>query len=301
MKGKIFILSIAIFFTTSCSTSLNRARILSNGDINYQKNTRKDRVLSIKNGDTLYSDSLRCISKHGKLGKKPDIAVARTIDKTGKVFPAIGQKESTALSEMVSHALSKTGMFEILDIPLSSDTMLTSRSSVATFPHIKDLINKNPGLYGALSAFPAGVLFRSDNYISGALVQYDESSDVPYDNYLTSLNIEPLEVSQQNTVIKIGIILRMINSSSSRLTTINAKPMSVMMTNRLLAIRKDINLFKIISLKNREFNYVVNASDPKHYAVYEMIEKAIFDLISTPTKLKETCGLKNTVFKKAGV
>ena len=291
----VVLLSALSMFLSGCTT-LSDARLLSDKDKKTRDQLREHRVFSIESGDTLYSKSLQCLgSLKPDVKVKPNITVSRILDKTGKVFPDVGQEASTALSDMVMNALAKARVFEVTETPLEASTNHGTRVDITNMP----LIQNNPVLIGQASVLPVGVLFPSDAFISGALIQYDESSDISRDNNFLSLGIDLLSYNKQVTVIKIGLHLRMLNSRSGKVTTINGKPMSLIATNRLLSMRKGLNLYKIISSENREIDYVVETSDPTHYAVYEMVEKTVFDLVAGSFGGLEQCSPKRTLLTKS--
>lgn len=123
------------------------------------------------------------------------ISVANIYDKTGKVF----DRESTAISEMVAHALLYNYGIKLVDIPFGNNWSNSRYNPLNENSRSTDA-NKNIALLSSNTGF-AGVVFPSDMYISGALVQYDQTpSTYPFGTRL-SVNLDPLDTSAETQTL----------------------------------------------------------------------------------------------------
>lgn len=228
-------------------------------------------------------------------------SVSPIYDKTAKVFPA----DSTAISEMVAHALSYNNAIRYIDTPFNS-SWEWSRAG-------KTNIQGNPSL---------GSVFPSDRYISGALVQYDE--DLPIlNNKFNSFrfSVDPLIINKNTQVITIGLTLRIADKTGSmhflgfnnidlKNPIVNSKnpneinyrnlgmtdysPSSVYLENTFFINNTGLDLFEITSNRNYGGSISIRTSDPKMYAVREMVERGVYELLlsTLPNKMLIGGGLE---------
>lgn len=128
-------------------------------------------------------------------------------------------------------------------------------------------------------------------YISGALVQYDQTpSTHPFGTRL-SVNLDPLDTSAETETITVGIVLRAISSSDGLIldngkkinnTTIDkttAERASVYVQNTYFVKKIGFNLFEIKSRRLYGGNFTVEVSDPTNYVIKEMAEAGIYSLL----------------------
>ncbi len=243
------------------------------------KEIAKQRSGSVADNETYFTDRLRCIGQ-GKAIKELAlrVAVGPIYDKTTKVFPA----GSTAISDLVLNALSYVSGIRIVETPLSGDISesrvnLLSRNYVYLAKPIKDNIAVAAN---RLSHLPFGVLYPSQLYIAGALVQYDEGTETATPEL--RLDIDALTASRSVETMTIGLHLRLINSGDGEILSNRAKGKrgSVLLSNKFYKIRTNASLFRLISAKQYGIDYSVVVADPKQYAVQEMVEKGVAELLS---------------------
>lgn len=218
-------------------------------------------------------------------------AVNPIYDKTGKVY----SPDSTALSELVAHALSYNSAVKYKDTPFNFDWSW-SRAKYT-----------NPG--GQLSL---GNLVNADRYITGALVQYDEGLPVTDKALMENIriSIDPVSFDKRVKVITVGIVLRTINSNTGEMLlkgynhieplynenrdAANIKfknfesisPSSVYIQNTFFVKQIGSSMFEIISKRNYGGSISIETSDPKTYAIREMVERGVYELLlrSLPEK-----------------
>ncbi len=255
---------------------------------------QKARVINIKKGNTYYSKKLSCLGNYfygnnkqffetadGKTNYQSLIrfTVAPIYDKTAKVYPA----RSTALSELVINALSKIKGLSIVEIPLGYD-LYQSRNNFGltgnSLPY-----GPNAPFFSGVQKPPAGVLFPTQYYISGALVQYDERNETG--NKDLAANLKYVTAKRDIEKITVGIQLRLVDAASGKVT-INPQtnlPNSIYLKNDLWKIANGINFFRIISSSPWGVDYSVETSDPLQYSVNEIIERGVYDLFKTVASL----------------
>lgn len=236
------------------------------------------RTKNIKSNDTVYTKSLQCygtvINQYIKLGKKPKViktisfAVNDIFDKTGKVYPAT----STALSDMVLHAVAKMNLVNVYDY--ESSTIRSRVNYVAsTYPNHKSW-KKKPLV---LREIPVGVLKPSAYTISGALTQFDER-----ENKRFNIDIDVIGYNNKFKTTDVAIDLRLVNSSRGLivLPTDTSKSISVSLTNRLITASHDGDYFKLINGDDYGLSYFHEINDPKYYALREIVELGVLRLFS---------------------
>ncbi len=215
------------------------------------------------------------------------VSVANIYDKTGKVF----KEGSTAISEMVAHALSYNYGIKLVDIPFGRDWS-TSRHNPLSGKN-SAILKTSPTLLSSNTGF-TGVVFPSDMYISGALVQYDEVPAIKPFGTRISANIDPVDLSTQTRTITVGMVLRAVDSTSSLILD-NANPndkrngerASVYVQNTYFVKKVGLNMFEIKSKRLYGGDVTVEVSDPATYAVKEMTEAGIYELLKKTIRPNE--------------
>lgn len=229
------------------------------------------------------------------------ISVAPIYDKTEKVFP----KDSTALSELVTHALSYNHAVSVVDTPFNSDSAHISRVSIDN-----KMLGNSIG-----SAIPA------DMFIDGAIVQYDEGDARPALSQ-AALNLRAVQINRNVNTITVGLTLRLVQTNNGVIhhnkyvhkkndvhkkdlddhdytvepeiggKTHTPKPQSIYLQNTFFVKRIQGGITRIIGSKYWGINGSVDVEDPKMYAVREMVEKGIYELLDgalpTYSKNKES-------------
>lgn len=224
------------------------------------------------------------------------MSVANIYDKTGKVFP----EKSTAISEMVAHALSYNYGVKLVDIPFD-EYWNTSRANPIQLNENKETLKQSPSLLSPSTGF-AGVVFPADMYISGALVQYDEIPATKPFGTRISVNIDPFDASTETRTINVGMILRVVGANSRILDNSNPKEResgeraSVYVQNTYFVKKIGANIFEVKSRRLYGGNITVEVADPATYVVKEMTEAGVYELFKKmlrPTEIskeqKEQC------------
>lgn len=208
------------------------------------------------------------------------VSVAEIYDKTGKVF----DKSSTAISEMVAHALSYNYGIKLVDIPFTDNWSTSRYNPIKDTRHSGETFTKSPALF-------AGSVFLSDMYISGALVQYDElPASKPFGTRV-SINLDPIDLSNDTRTITVGMILRAVGSNDALILD-NAKRNDDGTTNKITGERAStyvqntyfvkkigVNMFEVQSKRLYGGNITVEVSDPATYVIKEMVEAGVYDLL----------------------
>jgi len=287
-KGLFF---FSLLFISSCSTvDLNKMRSSDKKNISKLKQISYQRTATITEGDTLYSNSLRCLSRNyfkapqvfdsktgKKIDKRLDITVARMLDKTGELYPhspSDSANSSTAISDITMNALSKMKeSFNVIDAPLGS--VINTRVNILSpknpvFKHIQKVDS------GAVTALPIGFLYPTQTYISGALVMYDKGTELDGDTKDFKVGVDPVSFSRSIETITLGLNLKMVNSETGRIVDDG----SIILNNKLRVIKSSGNFFKVISDNARIIDFSNYIADPKHYAIMEIVEKGIFSLMA---------------------
>lgn len=301
MDSRLFITALTVASISGCvAPDLNEIRIEDRQHKWERESIGDARAKLITENESIYSDQLEClghvIRKAIASSKKdyPRISVDQILDKTGKVYPT----NSTALSDIVINSLTKMSGFEVVETPLSQYGTSESRNNLvsANYP-IPDVLKKNAmSAMGRSSTLPLGILFPSTYYITGALVQYDEGTEIDDAFPSTSVDIDVFKLQSNTSIVTTGIQLRLINSETGDVVTNTArsKSASVLLSNRFYRTRLNANLFHLVHTDAYGIDYDVVVSDPKHYAVQEIIEKAVVELLSTelPDIVLKSCGVR---------
>lgn len=217
-----------------------------------------------------------------RIGTK--FAVANIYDKTGKVY----SPQSTALSEMVQHALSYNKAISVVDTPYGDAFNYSRYNPLHTKSLAKQHVEKSLNLLSNTYGF-AGVVFPSDMYLSGALVEYDEQTVVKPYGTKVSINIDPLSLDSSTKTITIGLILRAVDSNNSVLqdnSLLKEKSVddksnkaSVYLQNTFFVKKIGADVFEVKSKRLYGGKYGVEVADPINYAVREMIEDATYQVL----------------------
>lgn len=206
-------------------------------------------------------------------------SVSPIYDKTGKVFAS----DSSAISDMVSHALTYNSAIRFIDTPFNSDSTFSRANVIST------------------SNQSIGSVFKADRYINGALVQFDEGTPLSNLSLAESakLSIDPVDISNGTKILTVGIVLRMLNSKGEMIFTgfndiqtisdgqgfnvklnnvIDYSPASIYLQNTFFVKQVSADIFEISSKRGYGFNISFSTSDPKTFAVREMVERGIYEL-----------------------
>lgn len=235
-------------------------------------------------------DFQRNVANFRQGGNFTSYAVSKIYDKTEKIY----SQNSTALSELVAHALSYNPAIKYKDSPFHSGWYDSQTRIVNT--------NQQSSI---------GSLINADRYISGALVQYDEGLPISHkDLNGFRVSVDPVGFDKRTKVITVGLVLRSVGSKNGEMLlrgfnrvkpisandnklinvqfddfeSVNAS--SVFVQNTFLVKQIGVNAFEIVSKRNYGGSVSIETSDPKTYAVREMVEKAVYDLLlkSLPEK-----------------
>lgn len=278
--------SLFLFSTllVGCSSiDLKEQRLSDLNDENKEiiaENT-KIRSSAVEENETFFTKNLRCIGNNLDSEGVKRISVGPIYDKTAKVFP-LG---STAISDMVINALSQVKNFNVVDTPLSGD-ISESRVNFMDdyYYHFGKITKEQVGnLAGKMNHVPFGVLFPSDYYITGALVRYDEGTEIK--NPTINLNIDAFTAKREVRVITAGLHLRLISSKDGEIATKHSKGArgSVLLSSKYYKITLDASLFRLID-SGYGIRYSVDVADPQHYVIQEMVEKGVSDLLFAFTR-----------------
>lgn len=205
--------------------------------------------------------------------------VAPIYDKTGKIFTP----GTTALSEFVAHALSYNQAINVIDTPYNDPHPNSSRVKISNLQ--------------SLQLQSIGHAFPTHFFISGALVQYDEG-DVKRDVNSASLNLRSVQLRGNLQRITVGLVLRLVDSSNGMIDYSrflhqdndgsyklignqdgNHKSNSIYLENTFFVQSMGGGLNRIISSKHWNIDIHTSVADPKNYAVREMVEKGVYELL----------------------
>ena len=219
----------------------------------------RERVLRIYK----YTDDYKDGSKLRK------ISVAPIYDKTEKIFPST----STALSEIVAHALSHNTAINVIDTPYNVEDSSISRV----------IVHQSQGQ-------SIGKSIPANMFVSGALVQYDEGDAKPYLDYL-DVSLNTVSLSKDIKSITVGLVLRLVQTADGAInhskfldrTEISDfyqnPPNSIFLENTFFVQNVNGGVLRIIGSKHWGINGSIGVSDPKTYAVREMVDYAIYELL----------------------
>ena len=307
MLGKqIVVLSISIFILTGCATrDIKKLRRVDQGK---EFRLNKDRALNIRYNDTAYSKALRdygialrkyfftlgfhqqCINKEDK--KCIDgilIGIDNIYDKTGKVFGV-----QDGVSDMVLGAFLKLSVFPMvnLDRPSTYGNINVRENLFSGGYSNSEKYTKNPQI---ISQLPLGVLKPTDYYVSGALLQYDkkEANKLNFD-------VKYLSAGRNFDIIDVALDLRVVDSSIGVIAMPEPKLKSayISLQNRVVSTSINGEYFKLIHDDAFGMNISHEIGDPTQYAIREIVELAVLELVSKLTLFDwKKLGLKETVDK----
>lgn len=297
MKKIQYILGCFSLLLISCS-SITNPRIVADSEAK----EAIARSLNISNNDTLYSDSLRCfgrqINHFLKEGEYQRLKVALfsiddIYDKTEKLYP----KNSTAMSDLVLSALNKMSVFLVYDYETGSYERSKINYISSSYPRTpgqttQDVIQALV-LGGLVPNQPIGVLKPADFIINGALTQYDMIESNSLD-----LDLDVVGYSQKLNIIDVGIDLRLVDANTGIIVVdidSGENTSSIYLKNRLITSKNnDAGFFKVINSKKFGVNLDYSVSDPQYYAVRELVELGVLELISKLISIpwKEYCSLE---------
>ncbi|HFU74834.1 MAG TPA: hypothetical protein ENK66_01170 [Arcobacter sp.] len=258
----------------------------------------KDRAFNIRYNDTAYSQALEVYGGYlrshlaedmGLSAEKIDrlrIGVDNIYDKTGKVF---GDKDG--ISDMVLASFAKLNLFPMVNLNRPStygNINIPENLFSGKYKNHKTYV-KNPGL---ISQLPVGVLKPTDYYIAGALLQYDKKTQNK-----TTLDIKYASFGRDFDVIDVALDLRVVNSRLGIIPmpdSSGGKSSYVSLQNRVISFSLNGEYFKLIHDDAYGINISHEIGDPTQYAVREIVELAVLELVSKWTHFdwKETDAIR---------
>lgn len=267
------------------------------------------RAQTISDGETFYGKKLACLSdmhkdffaaqtaaavQAGQLqgNGRFRMAISPIRDKTGKIFDI----NSTVLSDMVMDAVAKFKHFDVLETPMAPDGLTDSRNNFLdpryTMP--AGIVQNFSATMTSLQHLPVGVIFPSNYYISGAIIQYDEDSVIPPQRDI-SADIYQYQFQRRADALTTTINLRLVDSWTGAVVRIAGSDelASVNLTNTFYKIQTQHNFFRLIGTKDYGIDYSVTVGDPKTAVVKEMVDKGVYQLLDKFLKpyqvRKESC------------
>lgn len=299
MKMKYLVSLCAILLSGCATTQLQHLH--NQEDPLIKQKINKARSLKIRNGETVYSKKLECLgdkffakAKHhfsnpdgslnyAALKKTMTISVAPILDKTQKVYPA----NSTAISDLVINALHKIKGFAVVETPLDSTDIAQSRNNFGAESSFQFANENISYMLHSIHRPPIGIVFPTRYYITGALIQYDDTTEIGNKNL--NMNMKYVTGKSNVSQISIGLNLRLIDASTgtANINIKTNKTTNVFLQNDLWKISNGINFFRIISTSPWGIDYSVNTADPVHYAVNEIVERGVYDLMKPQLGLTE--------------
>ncbi|KLT72781.1 hypothetical protein PL75_06815 [Neisseria arctica] len=286
--------ALALSACTTTDLELSRAHYRSEKSLQKQQKVADERSKQISTDRTFYGKKLECLSnlhkdffdaqtiaaqKSGQLknNSRFRMSVAPIRDKTGKIFDT----NSTVLSDMVMDSLVHFKHFDVLETPLSPDGLADSRNNFLDprYGMQPGIIQNFAATMTTLQHLPIGVLFPSNYYISGAIIQYDESDVLPSKRSIAA-DIYQYQFRHDVSMITTTINLRLIDSWTGAIVRTQTGDLaSINLTNAIYTIKTGNNFFRLIGTKDYGLDYSVEVSDPKTAAIKEMIDKGVYELL----------------------
>ncbi len=281
IKNKIMGLTLlAIFFDGCSSHNIKKVREVNQSE---EYTIAQDRVLNIRYNETAYSKALEVYGERLKKYLTSDrnmpkkdieklrLGVDNIYDKTGKVF-----QEQDAISDMVLGAFTKLNLFPMVNINKVAvngnfniqEDLLSKRYKYS------DTYANDPTL---ISQLPIGVLKPTNHYVAGALLQYDSRKVNE-----TNIDAKYLSFGRNFEVIDVALDLRLVDSQLGVIAIPdNGKSSYVSLQNRVITTMSvNGEYMKLINESPYGIKISHNIGDPTQYAVREIVELAVLELVS---------------------
>ncbi|RKZ80250.1 MAG: hypothetical protein DRR19_23900 [Candidatus Parabeggiatoa sp. nov. 1] len=237
-------------------------------------NIKEPKVHVTKNV-TMYTGNLKCLGKQIKKSDqafKVTAAVGKIQDKTGKA-KGLGKPLTQAASDMALTALSRLNAMDIV-APIDTNDLL----------HLNiEKHNPTPTKLELKRQGNIGGTFKSQFYLTGAITEYNEDLGEKSGGLDIFRKYLDLGISGSDEVFSVAMDLRLVGSTTGTLLKNQKQELLALSLKNDIHV-KDFNgvLFRIFNAgleKGGGINYGFRISDPKHLAVREIIEKAVFILI----------------------
>lgn len=231
----------------------------------------------VKENVTMYTGDLKCL---GKLIKKSNqdfkatAAVNRILDKTGKAEGVGGKPLTQAASDMALTALSEINAIKLIGVIDTTDIGPLSIPKMKPTDEEKDL----------LSIGNIGSIYSSHFFLTGSISEYNDD-DIGEKSWGIDLFRKYLDFwfSGSDKIHTVAMDLRLVGSKTGTiLIAENGELLNISLKNEIHVREFDGGFFRIFNaaLENGGgIDYASRISNPKHLAVREIIEKAIFILI----------------------
>ena len=217
------------------------------------------------------------------------IGIDNIYDKTGKVFGV-----QDGVSDMVLGAFLKLSVFPMvnLDKPSTYGNINVRENLLSSKNEYSSSYAQNPQIIANL---PLGVLKPTSYYVAGALIQYDkkEANKLNFD-------IKYLSAGRNFDIIDVALDLRAIDSKLGviAMPEPELKSAYVSLQNRVVTTSINGEYFKLIHDDAFGINISHEIGDPTQYAVREIVELAVLELVSKLSSFDwKKLGLEETVNK----
>jgi len=272
MKNGLKVFAVGTLVLSSC-TNLHRPI-----DVAELTNDNLSRAENIRVNETVFSQSLVCFGEYLKAELPESLieslsdrfaGISPIRDKTGRVYPAT----STAVSDMVAHALAKTGLIRVIDIVDSQEDRI---NDFTTFSKIdsksKTVLESTPQL---IPAIPKGFLYQPFFHFAGAITEFNERESTNLDAEIKFFGFD-----YNSNVIDVALDLRIISSSDGSIGISDRGPNTISVANRLIFVGTEFDYFRIINDDAYRGQFAYQIGDPRFYAVRELAEYATLELLS---------------------
>ncbi len=225
----------------------------------------------------MYTSDLKCL---GKLIEKSDqafkatAAVGRIKDKTGK-SEGMGQPLTQAASDMALTAFSKLNAIKLIGVIDTTDIGPLDIPKTKPTDEEKDLLIRGGNL---------GSIYSSHFFLAGSISEYNDE-DIGEKSWGLDFFRKYLDFwfSGSDKIQTVAMDLRLVGSKTGTiLITEKGELLATSLKNEIHIREFDGGVFRIFNAAVTDgggVDYAVRISDPKHLAVREIIEKAIFTLI----------------------
>jgi len=282
IKKKIMgIVLVGLIFDGCTTHDIRRLREVNQSE---EYTIAKDRALKIRYNDTAYSKALEVYGSYLRKYLSEDmgftkekierlrIGVDNIYDKTGKVF---GKEDG--ISDMVLGAFAKLNLFPMVNInrPSVYGNINIPENLLSKKYKNYEAYRKKPGL---ISSLPIGVLKPTNYYVSGALLQYDKKKQNK-----TSIDIKYASFGRDFDIIDVALDLRLVDSQLGVIPmpdSAGGKSSYVSLQNRVVSFSVNGEYFKLIDNDAYGINISHEIGDPTQYAVREIVELAVLELVS---------------------